>query len=173
MPTPVIIESPYAGKNPTHFRRNIQYLHAAIQDCLRRGEIPYASHNFYPGALDDNIPEQRKQGIEAGFATAEVFKVVGGHRAFYNDRGTSTGMNYGRDHAERIGQLYISRTLGEEWAVENDPPHCDHLGVEEPHVNDPYADYSPQCTVCGMEFETVTLPKDAIEVALDYLKKKA
>lgn len=173
-PTPVIIESPYAGKNPVHFRRNIQYLHACIQDCLRRGEIPYASHGFFPGALDDNIPEQRKQGIEAGFATAEIFNQVGGHRAFYMDRGSSTGMNYGREHSERIGQQYIVRTLGEEWFRDNDPVHCDHEGVDrQPLEGDSYGDLSPCCDECGMKFQTVTLPEDAIKVALDYLAKKA
>lgn len=167
MSTPVIIESPYAGKTPTAYRRNIAYLHAAIQDCLRRGEVPYASHGFFPGALDDTIPEQREQGIQAGFKMAEALNRVGGFRAFYTDRGNSFGMGQGRDHSERIGQLFIPRTLGPDWSQEKDPVHCDHPN----QAGQTYAD--EPCPDCKAQFRTVTLPEDAIKVALDYLKKKA
>ncbi len=170
MSTPVIIESPYAGKTPTAFRRNIAYLHAAIQDCLRRGEVPYASHGFFPGALDDTIPEQRKQGIEAGFKMAEALLAVGAYRAIYTDRGTSFGMTQGIQHAERIGMLYIPRTLGDEWRVENDPEHCEH-------EQRTYTEESPPtvqtCDKCGMEVRGVILPADAIAVAANWLTKKA
>lgn len=167
---PVVIESPYAGKTPAAYRRNIAYLHAAIQDCLLRGEIPYASHGFYPGALDDTIPEQRKQGIEAGFATAEVFQEAGGYRAFYSDRGYSTGMEYGRQHSDRIGMLHIPRTLGEKWAIENDPVQCDHLQVTSEQAD---SAGKATCPDCGAKFRMAFLPEDAIEVAETYLKKKA
>jgi hypothetical protein len=169
-PRPVIIESPYAGKNPTHFRRNIAYLHRIIQDCLARGEVPFASHGFYPGALDDNVPEQRKQGIEAGFQTAELFHRLGGFRIFCRDRDTSTGMQYGQQHNDRIGMLAIDRKFGEEWAVENDPPHCDHLQVTSEQVGPTGVTLCPDC---GATFRYALLPEDAIQVALDYLKKKA
>lgn len=168
--TPVVIESPYAGKTPTAYRRNIEYLHATIQDCLRRGEVPYASHGFFPGALDDTVPEQRAQGIEAGFKMAEALNKVGGYRAFYTDRGNSTGMGFGRDHSERVGMLYIPRTIGAEWAVENDPVHCDHLQVTSEQAN---AEGKATCPDCGQEFETTFLPKDAIKVALAWMAKKA
>lgn len=47
----VIIESPYAGD----VDRNLEYLRAAMRDCLKRGEAPFASHALYtqPGVLDD------------------------------------------------------------------------------------------------------------------------
>jgi len=176
---PVVIESPYAGKNPVHFRRNIAYLHAAIQDCLLRGEIPYASHNFFPGALDDTIPEQRKQGIEAGFRMAEVLAKAGGYRAFYTDRGTSTGMAMAVEHSEKIGMLFIPRSLGEQWRVENDPKYCDHANVAATKpgffklFDSKRDDASPNCPDCGAEFATVTLPQDAIDVALAWMGKKA
>lgn len=163
-PKPVIIESPYAGKNPQHYRRNIQYLHAIIQDCLARGEIPYASHNFYPGALDDTVPAQREQGIKAGFATAEVFHRAGGYRIFAMDRGQSSGMQYGQRHCDTIGMLSIERKYGPEWSVENDPPHCEHI--------DGPGDYDI-CPHCGEEFEEVVLPKSAIAVAKAWITKKA
>ena len=165
---PVIIESPYAGKNPTHYRRNIAYLHRAIQDCLKRGELPYASHGFFPGALDDNDPEQRKQGIEAGFEVAELFARLGGGRVFYVDRGTSFGMQEGLLHADRISMPRIDRKLGPEWAVDKDPPYCDcEHSIEDREGS------GGVCGKCGVEFETVTLPKEAIAVARAWLAKKA
>lgn len=168
-PKPVIIESPYAGKNPVHYRRNIAYLHRIIQDCLARGEVPYGSHGFFPGALDDTVPEQRKAGIEAGFKTAEFFHALGGYRIFCRDRGTSTGMVFGEQHASSIGMLSIDRSFGPEWSVEADPVYCDHAGM----LADEYLKDGENCGLCGTKFRAVTLPEDAIAVALEYLRKKA
>ena len=41
------------------------YARACVADCLRRGEAPIASHLLYtqPGVLDDDVPEERAQGI--------------------------------------------------------------------------------------------------------------
>lgn len=165
-----IIESPYAGANPVAYRRNIAYLHAAIQDCLARGEVPYGSHGFFPGALDDTKPEQRKQGIEAGFKMAEALLAAGAFRALYTDRGISRGMQEGIAHSDRIGMLYIPRSLGSEWAVENDPMYCEHEArtyLEEPPPT------VQTCDKCGMSLYGVVLPKDAIDVAANWLTKRA
>ena len=43
----VIVESPYAGD----VAANVEYARAAVADCLRRGEAPFASHLLY--TLDD------------------------------------------------------------------------------------------------------------------------
>lgn len=169
-PSVCIIESPWAGKNPVAFRRNVAYLHAAIQDCLKRGEVPYASHGFFPGALDDNDPAQRTQGIEAGFKMAEALMAGGVFRAIYNDRGISTGMNFGIAHADRVGMLYVPRSLGSEWAVENDPVYCEHsvrTYTEEPPPT------VQVCDACGIDVRGVILPSDAIKVAADWLTKRA
>jgi hypothetical protein len=80
----VIIESPYAG----NVARNKLYLQYCIRDCLRRSESPYASHQMLTEALDDNDPEQRKLGMEAGFAWSD-----GSTHVFYVDLGWSGGMN--------------------------------------------------------------------------------
>lgn len=85
---PVVIESPFAGDT----RRNKAYLQAAILDCLRRGETPYASHQMLTDALDDNIPEQRELGINAGFAMRDLLVSQGATVAFYIDHGMSSGM---------------------------------------------------------------------------------
>jgi hypothetical protein len=170
-----IIESPYAGANPVAYRRNIAYLRAAIQDCLARGEVPYGSHGFFPGALDDTKPEQRKQGIEAGFKMAEALLAAGAFRALYTDRGVSRGMQEGIAHSDRIGMLYIPRSLGSEWAVENDPVYCEHQQPSpDAQVIDPDAPAKEVvCATCGEEFFNVLLPRDALATARTYMTKRA
>lgn len=82
----VIIESPYAGD----VEENLRYLRAAMTDCLRRGEAPFASHALYtqPGVLNDDDPTERELGITAGFAWRETAAAT----VFYLDRGVSHGM---------------------------------------------------------------------------------
>lgn len=94
----VIIESPYAGD----IAANEAYLRRAIADSLRRGEAPFASHRFYPGILDDNIPEERRLGMEAGFAWGQVAEIC----AVYGDLGISSGMREGVGRA-RDAQIPI------------------------------------------------------------------
>lgn len=83
-----------------------------MRDCILRHEAPYASRALYtqPGALRDKVPEERKLGIEAGFAfRARLQKTV-----VYTDPGYSTGMRYGIKHAEELGHPIEYRTLGGE-----------------------------------------------------------
>ena len=101
----VVVESPYAGD----VERNLAYLRAAMADCLSRGEAPYASHALYtqPGVLRDDVPDERKKGIEAGFRWGEVAHA----RVFYTDLGWSRGMEAGLAEANRLGQAVEHRTL--------------------------------------------------------------
>jgi hypothetical protein len=93
----VVIESPYAGD----VERNLRYLRAAMADCLRRGESPYASHGLLtqPGVLRDDVPDERARGIRAGFAWGEKADIV----AVYEDLGVSSGMLAGIERAEKRG----------------------------------------------------------------------
>lgn len=86
-----MVESPFAGD----VERNVTYARRAMADCLQRGEAPFASHLLYtqPGVLDDNVPEERRLGIEAGYAWARGADAV----AFYLDYGWSPGMIAARD----------------------------------------------------------------------------
>ena len=107
--TTVVIESPYAGD----IEKNMRYLRACMSDCIHRHEAPYASHALYtqPGVLNDELPEERKLGIEAGFAfRAQLEKTV-----VYIDLGYSTGMKYGIKHAEDIQHPIEYRVLGNDW----------------------------------------------------------
>jgi hypothetical protein len=102
---PVILESPFAGD----VSMNIDYLRKCMRDCLIRGEAPFASHGLYTqcGVLRDEMPEERKLGIEAGFAWRSLCDTT----VVYTDRGISSGMKYGIDHAEKAGHKIEYRQL--------------------------------------------------------------
>ena len=101
----VIVESPYAGDIAT----NLRYLRACLRDCLLRGEAPFASHGLYTqeGVLDDQVPEERVHGIEAGFAWRSAAEAT----VVYIDLGISNGMTYGISHANKNGQPVEYRTI--------------------------------------------------------------
>jgi hypothetical protein len=60
-------------------------------DSLRRGEAPFLSHLLYPQVLNEDKPEERKQGIEAGLAWGEAAEKT----VVYLDRGLTDGMMQG------------------------------------------------------------------------------
>lgn len=93
----VIVESPYAGD----VEANIEYARRCVRDSLSRGEAPIASHLLYtqPGILDDDKPDERKWGIDAGLA----WRAVAQASVVYTDRGVSSGMQYGIAAAEKAG----------------------------------------------------------------------
>lgn len=101
----VIVESPYAGD----VERNVEYARAALRDSLMRGEAPIASHLLYtqPGVLDDAVPAERAQGIEAGLAWRRVADLA----AFYIDLGWSRGMLAARDLYDAESLPYESRSI--------------------------------------------------------------
>ena len=118
----VVIESPFLGTSIIpeikleETRRNIKYARACVTDSLRRGEAPYASHLFFPqpGVLDDNIPEDRKRGIDAGLEITKDFDLT----AVYEDLGISKGMKYGMERADKLERSIEHRLLGENWEKE-------------------------------------------------------
>lgn len=105
----VVIESPFAAPTPEGIEANIEYARACVADSLRRGEAPYASHLLYtqPGILRDEVPEEREQGISAGFAWGDRADL----RAVYLDRGMSGGMRAGIRAALAAGQPIEFRSL--------------------------------------------------------------
>lgn len=64
----VIIESPFKGETPEQEAEHLAYARRALRDSLDRGEAPFASHLLYTQVLDDGVPEERKLGMEAGWA---------------------------------------------------------------------------------------------------------
>jgi hypothetical protein len=101
----VILESPYAG----NVEANVAYARACLRDSLMRGEAPIASHLLYtqPGVLDDDVPEERRQGIDAGLAWRRVAEAS----VVYVDRGVSPGMEYGIAAAQAAGLPVEMRRL--------------------------------------------------------------
>lgn len=93
----VVVESPYAGDVDA----NVEYARRCVRDCLARGEAPIASHLLYtqPGILDDEIPEERRKGIDAGLAWLRCADAS----VVYTDRGVSRGMEYGIEAARAAG----------------------------------------------------------------------
>lgn len=102
----VILESPFAGD----VERNIEYARKCLKDCLTRNEAPIASHLLFtqPGVLDDNIPEERMLGINAGLA----WRRVADASVVYCDHGMSKGMEYGIKAAQESGITVEYRLLG-------------------------------------------------------------
>jgi hypothetical protein len=101
----VIIESPYAGD----VERNLIYARECLRDSLSRGEAPIASHLLYTqeGVLNDEIPEERQWGIDAGLA----WKNVTEKHVFYIDYGYSRGMEYAKQYATDNGIEVEERKL--------------------------------------------------------------
>ena len=101
----VILESPYAGD----VARNKAYARAAMRDCLKRGESPFASHLLYtqPGILDDAKPDERELGIMAGLAWGAAASAT----CAYIDLGVSAGMQKGISAAEAAGRPVEIRSL--------------------------------------------------------------
>lgn len=105
----VILESPFAGKTPQEVKKNIEYGRQALRDSLLRGEAPIASHLLYTqkGILDDDIPAERKLGIDAGLA----WRRVSDKTVVYTDRGLSKGVLYGIHAAKSAGRPVEYRSL--------------------------------------------------------------
>lgn len=101
----VILESPYAG----NVEANVEYARACVRDSLARNEAPIASHLLYtqPGILDDELPEERQRGIDAGLA----WLAVSDGTVVYTDRGISRGMEYGISAAKSAGKPVEYRSL--------------------------------------------------------------
>jgi hypothetical protein len=89
--------------------RHVEYARACVRDSLERGEAPLASHLLYtqPGILRDDVPAQRRRGIDAGLAWGAVADAT----VVYRDLGITPGMQLGIDHAQQAGRPVIYREL--------------------------------------------------------------
>lgn len=87
----VVIESPFKGATATDEAMHVSYAQQCLLDSLVRGEAPFASHLLYTQVLDDQLPEDRRRGIEAGLRAVEGFELT----AVYLDWGLSEGMKIG------------------------------------------------------------------------------
>lgn len=101
----VVLESPFAGD----IQRNLAYARACVADCFNRREAAFASHLLYTqvGILDDEIPEQRALGIDAGLAWGAMAAAT----VVYEDLGITPGMEEGIERAKRAGRPVEYRSL--------------------------------------------------------------
>lgn len=113
----VVIESPYGAKDAETIERNLRYLRACMNDCIAKGDSPFASHGLYtqPGVLRDEVPEERELGILAGFAWRKVAEAT----VVYLDLGTSGGMQDGIKHAQLNNRPIEYRRLGDDWNADH------------------------------------------------------
>lgn len=92
-------------------QRNRKYAVACMMDCLRRGESPFAPHLLYPIFLDDNHPEDRARGIQAGLDWMLKADIV----AFYIDLGMSEGMReemkFAKEHKIKFEERNLARHI--------------------------------------------------------------
>ena len=95
----VVLESPYHFNCDKEHNMHMLYLCACLDDSLKRGESPFASHGLYTLCLDDNNPQERELGISAGL---EFYK-VSEKCVVYVDHGISTGMERGIERAKELG----------------------------------------------------------------------
>lgn len=126
----VVIESPYAGD----VDRNVKYARACMKDCFERNEAPFVSHLLYTqeGVLDDNVAEERKKGMEAGFLWGDKAEKT----VVYTDLGISNGMKEGIVRAVKVGRKIEYRSLIE-WAINDDfiKNFCEEMGKKYQHIN--------------------------------------
>lgn len=109
----VIVEAPF-GQDPDVLGK---YLIECIRDSLRRGEAPIASVATFAlsGALVEAKPEERQQGMRAGWAWYAGAELC----AVYSDWGTSLGVMEGVVQAKHHGvpveyrMLYGPKTGGD------------------------------------------------------------
>ncbi|HYT46331.1 MAG TPA: hypothetical protein VEP90_28635 [Methylomirabilota bacterium] len=86
----VIIESPFMRNKTRTQEQHEHYARLAVRDAVLRGEAPIASHLLLTqkGILNDDVPEERTLGIEAGLAWMDCAEAS----IFYTDCGWSSGM---------------------------------------------------------------------------------
>lgn len=120
-----IIESPLSSKNGRTMDQNLEYLRACLRDSWNRGELPFASHGFFPFFLNEHDPKERQEGIEAGYQFWD-FTSTGNLKpkppygfedepkiVFYIDWGISTGMQMALDRVrtQRGEEGFEMRTI--------------------------------------------------------------
>jgi len=101
-----MVISPYAGKNPAEVKVHVDYANRCMLDCLyAHGEAPFATHVLYTKMLDDQDPQQRALGLQAGDEWAKLATRL----VVYTDYGFSDGMN---ETINKSGKPCVHRSIG-------------------------------------------------------------
>ena len=105
----VIIESPFRGENAYQQERNRRYALECMKDSMLRGEAPFLSHLLYTQVTNENVPEERRLGIELGLCWGELAEKT----IVYTDNGISPGMKEGIDHSLKFNRPIEYRKLND------------------------------------------------------------
>ena len=108
-PIRTFLISPYAGK----VRRNRRYLLMAMRHSIGKHEAPFASHELYTRALDDNNPRQREKGIILG----QVWMRHCQQAVVYQDLGFSKGMQADIKACHNAGIPVYYRSIGKPFYI--------------------------------------------------------
>lgn len=110
----VVIESPFGRRpggyeaTPEDYEEHTLYAQRCVEDSLRRGEAPFASHLLYPQVLNDTIPGEREGGMRAGLAWSR-----GVDRVVYTDYGVTEGMEASMEASRsELGVNIYIRSIG-------------------------------------------------------------
>jgi len=109
----VLVESPYRGKDYRSLELNLKYGRACLRDCFLRGEAPFASHLLYTqeNVLDDKNLENRKLGIEAGWAWGRKADLSAVYIDLIDNWNNYEGIAKGVDIAEKLRRPVEFRNL--------------------------------------------------------------
>jgi hypothetical protein len=102
-----VLESPFAGD----VERNLAYARACMGWMIHHGYAPFASHLLYTqeGVLDDDVPEERTLGIEAGLMLGRQMEVS----MLFVDLGVSSGMKRALEYNGEVGRVPVIVKLSE------------------------------------------------------------
>lgn len=113
-----IIESPYADSEKATMAEHLTYLRQCLRHSWELGELPFASHVFFPFFLNESNINERQMGIEAGY---EFWRLFPGNIAynrkeypviaFYCDLGISPGMKLAMERVSKTGNPFVIRNI--------------------------------------------------------------
>ena len=140
-PKLTIIESPYKATPYYTEEQHRLYLLHCIEDSVRRGEAPFASHHLLPEVLDDDDAYERAVGIRCGFAWGVNAHLI----AVYQDFGLSQGMRDAIKYYTNLQKPIEWRKLPDkvvasikqfgEFTQEEPPNESSSLGIDSPAVS--------------------------------------
>jgi len=114
-----IIESPFAATMHRTQDEHTMYLRECLRHSWELGELPFASHGFFPFFLNESDPEERKMGIEAGYQFWSMVDLNDRHHprtirptiAFYCDLGITSGMKAALERVKTSGNEFVIRNI--------------------------------------------------------------
>ena len=122
----VYIETPYNG-TPEEIKRNVNYAQLAMYHSLSLGEAPFLSHLLYTqtpthvgtqfekvtkhGFVRDEDSDTFGVGRQEAIDAACAWRLACDKTVVYTDLGITRGMEYGIEHAKKIGNPIEYRSL--------------------------------------------------------------